>query len=241
MHAVAEFTILGDIDPFLHISRRQGERVYAESDAMVMMEANLEMQGRMTGGLINSLARRLVNNESFFQQEIVASRGAGDCLLSPVLPGSIEILDVGQRRYTITDGAFVAAETSVELRAKMQGIGNALFAQTGGFFVMEAQGQGRLVVSGFGSVYSIDVEPGKDIIIDNAHVVAWDSNLNYSISATSLRSGLLSGLVSSVTSGEGLVLKFSGQGKVVLCSRNRDSYVQWLGKRVGKGGTDRRG
>ncbi|HFF3761126.1 AIM24 family protein [Stenotrophomonas forensis] len=81
------------------------------------------------------------------------------------------------------------------------------------------------MVSGFGSVYSIDAEPGKDIIIDNAHVVAWDSNLNYSISATSLRSGLLSGLVSSVTSGEGLVLKFNGQGKVVLCSCNCDRYV----------------
>jgi uncharacterized protein (TIGR00266 family) len=237
--AVAKFTVLGDIDPFLHVSLNQGERVYAESDAMVMMETNLEMQGRMTGGLLNSLARRLANGESFFQQEVVASRGSGDCLFSPVLPGSIELLDVGQRRYTITDGAFVAAETSVELKVKMQGLGNALLAQTGGFLVMEASGQGKLAVSGFGSIFTIDVEPGKDVIIDNAHVVAWDSTLTYNISATSLRSGIVRSLVSSVTTGEGLVLKFSGAGKVVLCSRNRDSYVTWLGKRVRGTGNDR--
>ncbi len=231
---MADFTVLGDVDPFLHVSLRQGERIYAESDAMVMMESNLEMQGRANGGLINSLARRLVNDESFFQQEIVATRGAGDCLLSPVLPGSIQILDLREGRYTITDGAFVAAEKTVELRVRMQGLSNALFAQTGGLFVMEASGHGKLAVSGFGAIYAINVERGKDVIIDNAHVVAWDSTLTCGISATGLRAGLLSGLISSATTGEGLVLKFSGQGKVVLSSRNRDSYVQWLGKRVQK-------
>ena len=64
-----------------------------------------------------------------------------------MLPGSIEILDVGQCRYAITDGAFVAVETSLELRARVQAIGNALFAQVDGFFVTEAQGRGA---GGFG-------------------------------------------------------------------------------------------
>jgi len=227
-----KFTVTGDVDPFLHVSLAQGERVYAESDAMVMMDSTLEMQGRMTGGLLNSLARRLANDESFFQQEVVASRGPGDCLFSPVLPGSIQLINVGQQRYTIADGAFVAAERTVELKVKTQGLANALFAHTGGFLVMEASGQGTLAVSGFGSIFSLDVVPGKDVIIDNAHVVAWDSSLSYSVSATGVSSGFVQGLVSSVTTGEGLVLKFSGRGKVVICSRNRDSYVQWLSKRV---------
>jgi len=35
-------------------------------------------------------------------------------------------------------------------------------------------------------------------------------------------------LFNSVTSGEGMVLKFRGNGKVVICSRNRKNYVTWL-------------
>ena len=31
-------TITGDMDPFLHVSLRQGEIIFCESDAMVMME-----------------------------------------------------------------------------------------------------------------------------------------------------------------------------------------------------------
>ena len=176
------FTVTGDIDPFLHVSLKYGEKIYCESNAMVMMEKTLELKGKMTGGLGSALMRRFANGESFFQQHIQATQGDGDCLLSPTLPGAIDILDVGVHSYMLTDGAFVAAEDGVNLNVRTQGIGNALFGQTGGFFICEASGTGKLAVSGFGSSFVLDVEPGKDIIIDNAHVVAWDSQLHHEIS-----------------------------------------------------------
>ncbi|MCF8007238.1 MAG: TIGR00266 family protein [Methylovulum sp.] len=222
------FTVTGDIDPFLHVSLKYGEKIYCESNAMVMMEKTLELKGKMTGGLGSALMRRFANGESFFQQHIQATQGDGDCLLSPTLPGAIDILDVGVHSYMLTDGAFVAAEDGVNLNVRTQGIGNALFGQTGGFFICEASGTGKLAVSGFGSSFVLDVEPGKDIIIDNAHVVAWDSQLHHEISITTQNSGFLGQLVNSVTSGEGMVLKFSGRGKVIICSRNRENFAAWL-------------
>ena len=45
------FTATGDVDPFLHVSLQKGDKIYCESDAMVMMETNLELKGRMTGGI----------------------------------------------------------------------------------------------------------------------------------------------------------------------------------------------
>lgn len=89
------FTVTGDNDPFLHVSLRHGESISCESDAMVMMESNLDLTGRIQGGILGALARRLANGESFFQQHIKATRGDGDCLLAPTLPGAIEVLDVG--------------------------------------------------------------------------------------------------------------------------------------------------
>ncbi len=225
---MAMFTVTGEIDPFLHVSLKRGEKIYCESNAMVMMENTLELKGRMTGGLGSALMRRFANGESFFQQHIEASGGDGDCLLSPALPGAIEVLDVGACSYMITDGAFVAAESGVNLNVRTQGVGSALFGQTGGFFICEATGSGQLAVSGFGSSFALDVMPGKAITIDNAHVVAWDSRLHHEISVATQGGGFLGQLVNSVTSGEGMVLKFSGQGKVIICSRNRENFASWL-------------
>lgn len=226
------FTVTGDVDPFLHVGLKQGDKIYCESNAMVMMESTLELKGRMQGGLGAALMRTFANGESFFQQHIEAVRGDGDCLLSPTLPGAMQVIDVGPRQYMLSDGAFVAATFGVDLKVRTQNIGNAIFGQSGGFFITETQGSGQLVVSGFGSISQLEVEPGKDVVIDNAHVVCWDSSLHYEISVTTGRSGggLLGNLVNSVTSGEGMVLRFSGAGKILVCSRNRDNFVAWLAR-----------
>ncbi|QJD91471.1 TIGR00266 family protein [Duganella dendranthematis] len=223
------FTITGDVDPFLHVSMRQGEKIYCESGAMVMMEAALDLKGKVTGGIGAAIMRRFANGESFFQQHIEAVRGDGDCLLSPTLPGAMQTLDLGNQQYMLSDGAFVAATSGVELKVRTQSLGNALFAGSGGFFITETSGVGQAVVSGFGSISQLEVEPGRDVIIDNSHVVAWDSALRYEISVTTGgNSGFLSNLVNSQTSGEGMVLRFSGKGKILICSRNSASLQAWL-------------
>jgi uncharacterized protein (TIGR00266 family) len=223
------FTVTGDVDPFLHVSLKRGEKIYCESDAMVMMEAALDLKGKITGGIGSAIMRTFANGESFFQQHIEAVRGDGDCLLSPTLPGAMQVLDTGARQYMISDGAFVAATSGVELKVRTQSLGNALFAQSGGFFITETAGSGQLAVSGFGSMSQLDVEPGKDVVIDNSHVVCWDSSLRYEMSVTTGQSGgFLSNLVNSQTSGEGMVLRFSGQGKILVCSRNRRGFLGWV-------------
>lgn len=216
------FTITGEIDPFLHVHLDKGEKIFCESGAMVMMEDTLQLKGKMRGGIGRALLRRVANDESFFQQEIVAVNGNGDCLLSPALPGSIEILTVSPDcTYSLADGSFVAAESSVELHSRLNSLGGAFFGGTGGFVIMEARGVGQLAVSGFGAIFALDVQPGHDIVIDNNHAIAWSSQLHYDIGMPQTGGGFLSGLVNSVTSGEGLVIRFRGQGKVVICSRNR--------------------
>lgn len=239
---MAVFTAVGTSDPFVHVSMRRGDRIYCEANAMVMMEDTLELKGKMQGGFMQALARTFANDESLFQQHIEAVHGDGDCLLSPTLDGDIQIMDVGPRQYMMSDGAFVAATSGVDVRARMNsGVGNALFGGTGGFLVMATSGQGQLVVSGFGSLFELDVVPGKDTIIDNGHVVCWDSTLTYELSTSTSRSGgLLGNLVNSVTGGEGLVLRFRGQGKVVVCSRNRQNFLTWLGSKL-PGGSSRGG
>lgn len=224
------FTVTGDHDPFLHVSLKQGESISCESDAMVMMEGNLDLAGRMQGGLFSALVRTLANGESFFQQHIKAVRGSGDCLLSPTLPGAIEVLEVGQTQYKISDGAYLAASEGVEVVAQTQNIGNALFGGTGGFFIGQSSGKGQLAVTGFGTLFTLEVTPDNPVTIDNGHVVAWDSRLHYQLSVSTSQNsgGLLGNIINSVTTSEGMVLKFSGSGKVVISSRNGPGFSNWI-------------
>lgn len=223
-----QFNITGGVDPLLTVSLEKGEKVLAESNAMVAMDGNLRLEGKSRGGIMKSLARKFLNDETFFQQFIEADKGPGVALLAPNIPGDIRLLDVGARQYMISDGAFLAAESGVELEVKSQGLGRALLGDSGGFFVMATQGNGRVAVSGFGSVRELDVTPDKPLIVDNGHLVAWDAGLDYELSINTARSGLLGKLINSQITGEGVVLKFRGTGKVIVCSRNKGGFLDWI-------------
>ncbi|GAA0311383.1 TIGR00266 family protein [Psychrobacter aestuarii] len=239
----ATFSLIGTIEPFLHCNLKRGDSIYCEANAMVMMESNLELKGKLQGGIMQSLMRRFANDESLFQQEIEAVHGEGDCLLAPTLDGDMQIIEVGAAQYTLSDGAFVAAQRDVQINANIQrNLGGAVFGDTGGFMVMQTQGHGQVVVSGFGSLFEIEVTPDKDVIIDNGHVVCWDSRLDYRLSvSTSKKKGFMGNIINSVTSGEGMVLNFSGHGKVIICSRNRDSYQGWIQSILGSSSGGRGG
>ena len=119
----------------------------------------------------------------------------------------------------------------MNVKAKLQAnLGGGFFGDTGGFVVMEATGQGKLCISGCGTLMEVEVSSQNgETTIDNGHVVAWDSTLDYSIGMPSSQNrGLMGNLLNSFTSGEGMVLKFRGNGKVIICSRNRKSYITWL-------------
>jgi uncharacterized protein (TIGR00266 family) len=222
------FSINGDNDPFLHVALARGESIYCESNAMVMMDATLDLKGKVKGGFGSALMRSFANGESFFQQQIEAVRGGGNCLLASTMPGAMQVLEVGARQYLLADGAFVAATSGVELKVRSQGARNAVFGRTGGEYVTETGGSGQVVVAGFGVLHMVEVTGGKDVVIDNGHVVCWDSALRYEVSITTGGDGgLLSKLVNSQTSGEGAVLRFMGTGKVMVCSRNRGAFQAW--------------
>ena len=222
------FEITGSIDPLLCVSLQKGEKVLAESNAMVAMDGDLSLKGKSRGGIMKSLARKFLNDETFFQQYVEAEKGDGEVLLAPNIPGDILILDVGQRQYMISDGSFLAATEGVELQVKSQGLGRALLGDSGGFFVMATEGSGQIAVSGFGSARELEVKDGQTLIVDNGHLVAWDSHLQYELSLNTSHSGLFGKLVNSQITGEGIVLKFRGQGKVIVCSRNKGGFLDWV-------------
>jgi uncharacterized protein (TIGR00266 family) len=214
----------------LQVDLMPGDAIVAESDAMVMSDAGVSIEGKLQGGLMSSLARRLFSEETLFQQHIKADKGRpGQVFLAPALPGDIEIIEVGERQFFLNSGCFVASDAEVGATQRLNtSVLGSFFGDTGGFVVMRTEGRGKLCLSAFGQIVQVEVKPGDDVLVDNGHVVAWETSLDYKISTASSKRGLLGRMVSTAMSGEFLVTRFSGNGHLYVSSRNLTAFQSYL-------------
>lgn len=209
--------------PFVMLKVRldMGETIKAESGAMIAMSDTLDVEGKMEGGFFKALGRKLAG-ESFFFQTLAARRGPGEVLLAHGIPGELHPITLdGQTDYIIQKDGFFAATEGVEISTKMQNLMKGLFSGEG-FFVLRASGLGTLFVSSYGAIHPIDLAEGEEVIIDNGHLVAWPEGMEYKIQKAA------SGWISSVTSGEGLVCRFRGPGRVLIQTRNPGAFGAWI-------------
>lgn len=227
---MAQFELTQGQDPFLHISLSKGETIFAESDAMVMMDATLDLEASMQGGFFKSMARKFANDSSFFRQKVTAERGDGDILLAPKFSGNIEIIDIDRNNeYYLNDGVHIASQDTIQMDAVTQGVFKAMAGGTGGFFITHAYGHGKIAVGSYGDIFALDIDESTPRLIDNNHVVAWSTTLQYSLSAsTSQKKGLIGNLINSQLTGEAMITKFSGRGRVYICSRNKIDFAAWI-------------
>lgn len=215
-----------DTFPLLEVKLEAGETVKAESGAMVTMDSTIDVDGKVEGGIMKGLGRMLAG-EKFFFQTLKATRGEGTVTLAPTYIGGLIPLELDGMSggFMIQKDGFLAGTAGVEIETKMQNLAKGLFSGEG-FFVMRVFGKGTVFVNSYGAIHEVDIPAGKQVVIDNQHLVAWSESLNYTIDKAS------KGWISSVTSGEGLVCKFSGPGKVYIQTRNPAAFAQWINSMV---------
>ena len=218
-----KYTILhGETFPVVECHLKQGEKIRAESDAMVAMDATIDVSGKMKGGILDGLARKFLTGESFFMQELVASRGDGKVLLAPSLPGGIVDIELdGSYEFAVQKGGFLAATDGVEVGTKIENLARSLFSGFG-LFIVKIGGRGTAFVNAWGAVHVLDIKENEEIIIDNSHLLAWPTSMDFSLEKAS------GSWFSSFTSGEVLVCRFKGPGTVLIQTRNLNSFTGWI-------------
>jgi uncharacterized protein (TIGR00266 family) len=209
--------ILGNPDyGDLKVQLDTGESIWSESGAMSRMSRHLEVSTRMVGGLVKAVVRKLVGGESLLVAEYRAARPGFACF-SPAIPGTVLHRRMAGDSFYLTKGSFLACTPGMELRTRFGGL-KAFFSGEGAFFI-EAVGQGDLFYNAYGGVIEKRIEGAYTV--DTGHLVAWEPTLEYSI-------GGMGGLKQTVFSGEGLVMKFRGQGKIYLQTRHLAGMAGWL-------------
>lgn len=232
------YSISGTTDPFLKVVLEQGESLIGAKDSMSAMSDTIDLRAKMQGGAMKSIARAVTGGGSFFMQEIVAERGPGTLLMSPRYPGEVRAIEMNNDEWTLSDGCFLAADSSITLETiRQKSIGTAVFGGSGGLFQLKASGTGTLAVSCLGSIHEMTIPAGEDLVIDNGHAVAWPSDVQPTAGlATAKSGGLLTKVARSSATGEGIVLRFNGGAngtRVLVSSRSLSSFAEWLSSMTG--------
>jgi uncharacterized protein (TIGR00266 family) len=198
-----------------------GEQMVVESGGMVARDSTLTMDTSMRGGLGGALKRKLLGGESLFQNTFTCTAPGQTLWIAPAFEGAIEQFDVtpGSELF-LQSGAYLASTTGVTLDTKWQGARG--FFSGEGLFLLRAHGQGRLWFSSYGGLHAVDIgQQYQGYICDTSHMVAFTQGLRYSVNS-------VGGLKSLLLSGEGLVCRFEGQGRLWMQTRNPGSLASFL-------------
>ena len=212
----------GEAFPIVKCDMIKGERITAESDAMIAMDGNLRVEGKTGGGgFMGGLARKFLAGESFFVQEISAA-GNGSVLLGhSELGGITDVQMDGSYSLIVQKNGFLASTDGINVNTKVQNLAQGVFSREG-LFVLNVSGRGTVFISSFGAIHELNIGAGEEVVVDNGHLVAWPDYMDYKIEKAS------SGWISSMMSGEGLVCRFRGPGTVLIQTRKPSAFAGWL-------------
>jgi uncharacterized protein (TIGR00266 family) len=211
----------GSAFPLLKFELARGEGVKSQSGSMVAISDGLKLEGKVDGGLGKAIGR-MFSGESFFMQHIVAEERPGWVLLASPVPGGITDVEIkpGQE-LTVQKSGFLAGTPGVEVSTKVQSLARG-FLSGEGFFVVKLHGAGTAFLSTYGSIQAIDIPAGEQVMVDNGHLIAWDSTMKYEITKAT------SSWFASLTTGSGFVCRFSGPGRVLVQTRNPWGFGAWI-------------
>lgn len=202
-----------------------GEEISVETGSMVAMSTDIQVQTKMKGGLMKSLARSVLGGESFFMNTYQAGNSGGEIQLAPTLPGDVFTMDLSGESYLVQSGSFLASSQGVQIDTKWGGA--KTFFGGEGLIMLRCSGSGTLILSSYGAIHELDLAAGENFTVDTGHLVAFSENIGFKVRS-------VGGLKSTIFGGEGLVVDMSGPGKVLLQTRSVGAFLDWLIPRMPK-------
>ena len=198
--------------------------MFTQSGGMFYQTEGIKMDTNTRGGLFKGIGRMFAG-ESMFMATYTATQDAKVAFASTV-PGSIIPVDVSEGRFTIQKGAFLAAESSIELRTTFnKKLGTGFFGGEG-FILQELSGRGIAFLEVDGDAIEMNLAPGEVLKVDTGNLVGFEDSVRYEVES-------VKGLGNILFGGEGLFLtKLTGPGKVILQTMNMNEFALRVGSYI---------
>ena len=208
------------------ITLESGESITAETGAMIAMSKGLTVETTSRqrggkGGIMKGL-KRMFSGESFFLNHFTAEEDHQELLIGPSLIGDVVQHELNGT-MVVQGSSWLASANDIQVDTTWQGFGNAILSGEGLFWV-KCSGNGPLLLNSFGAVYPIDVD--GDYVVDTGHIVAFEDSLSFKIGKSN------KSWLGSFFGGEGLVCRFSGQGRLYCQTHNPPDFGSTLGPKL---------
>ena len=169
---------------------------------------------------MQSVARRLVTNESLVMATYRSAVDGAWVALAPRFPGDVLAVDVvPSAPLCVQSGSLLAHGEHVDVNAS---VGNVqTVAMREGVTILVAQGSGPLLLASYGGLERFDLNANEELVVDSGHLTAWMAGMPMTV-------GPLKGVVSSMLTGEGIVCALRGPGTVFVQTRAEQQLRNWL-------------
>ncbi len=206
----------------LAVRLEQGEQVFAEPSAMVTMDPSVHLKAGFKGGFGKTIGRAL-GGESLIINTYTAKDGPGEVTFAPGTIGDTLHYRLSGNTLYLQRGAFVAHGAGVDVSGSWQGARG--FFSGEGLVLLKATGEGDIFFNTYGACLEIDV--AGEYFVDSGYIVAFEDTLSYNVTVLP---GLSTGqkVKSFFFGGEGLVCRFSGQGRVWVQTRAVNPFLNWV-------------
>ena len=201
------------------------EKIQVEAGAMLAMSPDMDIETEAKGGFLKSISRSMFGGESFFMNTYTGAIDGDRILLAPPLPGDVSVVELQGGSLLVQSGSYLASSEGVQVDTKWSGA--KTFFGSEGLIMLRVSGTGTLIISSYGAIHPLELEAGESFVVDTGHLVTFEEQIDYDLQK-------VAGWKSTLFSGEGLVAKLTGPGKVNLQSRSQDSFLSWLIPRLPK-------
>jgi uncharacterized protein (TIGR00266 family) len=205
----SEFHVVGDVMQAVVVPLADGQEVQAEPGALLYMAGGVDMESRMSGGLLGGL-KRLMAGESLFMTRF-RGRGEGQVAFAAPYPGKLRQLELtGSPTWLCQRDSFLCATDGVEVGiAFTKRFGAGLFGGEG-FILEKLSGAGTVFIHAGGNLVEFDLLPGQQMRVDTGCIVAFEETVSYDIQ-------FVGGFKNALFGGEGLFLAtLTGPGQAIL-------------------------
>lgn len=207
---------------YLDVDLEPGEEILCEAGAMASMSADLDMTVSLNGSFFSALMKKLFGDESFFISSFKNNSDTTSRLtLTQDVPGEISELELENETICLQPGAYIASNEGIKLG--IQWAGFVSFIAREGLFRLTATGPGKIWFGAYGGILTREVS--GEYIVDTGHLLAYPPEIK-------LHLRMAGGIFSSFFSGEGLVTKLRGNGKVYLQSRSLSGLAGWINPKL---------
>jgi uncharacterized protein (TIGR00266 family) len=199
----------------IYLKLEAGDEIVAEADAMASMSSSIQMSTKWSGGIVRGILKRVFGGESMFVNTFT-TQTSGELVLTQAFPGDIQCIELNGNTMYLQPGAFIACESGVKLGLGWAGLKMMIARE--GLFRLKVSGTGRIWFGAYGGIFQREID--SEYVVDSGHLVAYEPSVSVKI-------GMAGGVFSSLFSGEGLVTRVTGPGRIYMQSRSFDGLAAW--------------